>query len=77
MVRVFKIAVCGAGVVGGGVINLIKRNHVAFQASNFDFQVKMVRPKDNSWTLPSEDLLTHTLTLAKHLSYVFSFCAKM
>jgi homoserine dehydrogenase len=43
MVRVFKIAVCGAGVVGGGVINLIKRQHALFRACNFDFEVKTVR----------------------------------
>jgi hypothetical protein len=42
MVRVFKIAVCGAGVVGGGVINLIKRQHALFRASRFDFEVKTV-----------------------------------
>lgn len=52
MVRVFKIAVCGAGVVGGGVINLIKRQHALFRACNFDFEVKTVREQGPSWAAP-------------------------
>jgi len=43
MVRVLNIAVCGAGVVGGGVVNLVKRNHAFFRSMNFDFKIKTVR----------------------------------
>ena len=41
--KIFKIAVCGAGVVGGGVINLLKRQRALFRACKFDFEVKTVR----------------------------------
>ena len=46
--RVFNVAVCGAGVVGGGVINLIKRQRPLLHALRLDFRVKTLLCRDPS-----------------------------
>lgn len=40
--KTFNIAVCGAGVVGGGVVELIKRQRPFFHSQRIDFVVKTV-----------------------------------
>jgi homoserine dehydrogenase len=42
-IKQFKVAVCGAGVVGGGVVELIKRQRPFFLSQRVDFVVKTVR----------------------------------
>jgi homoserine dehydrogenase len=47
-VRVLNVAVCGAGIVGGGVINLIKRQRPLLHALKLDFRVKTLLCRDPS-----------------------------
>lgn len=47
-VRVFNVAVCGAGVVGGGVVELLKRQRALFRAQKFDFVVKTLLCRDTA-----------------------------
>ncbi len=44
--RVLNVAVCGAGVVGGGVVNLLKRQRALFLAQKYDLVLKTVLCKD-------------------------------
>jgi len=44
--RVINVAVCGAGVVGGGVVNLIKRQRPLLHALKLDFRVKYLLCRD-------------------------------
>lgn len=44
--RVFNVAVCGAGVVGGGVVNLIKQQRPLLHALKLDFRVKTLLCRD-------------------------------
>jgi len=41
--KTLTIAVCGAGVVGGGVVELLKRQRPFFLSQRVDFVVKTVR----------------------------------
>ena len=58
-VRVLRVAVCGAGVVGGGVLRLLARQRALFRAQGFAFEVATVVAREAAALRGSALLAAH------------------